>query len=1058
MSQKTYQTTLLIRGDSKNAVKSVKLTRDELEKLTGAQRKNQSMTDRLRSSFDRANKSVAKSTTGFGALRGLIATVGTGKLISETLRASDAYTSMQGQLRLVTDSQKQLNEVYQASLEISNDTGIATEATVNLYSRLARSTEELNLGQDKLLSITEAVNRSFVVSNATSEEAASVSLQLAQGLASGALAGDELKSVMEGNSYLTGLLTEALGINRGELKQWGKDGKLSAELVSNAILSMSDQVEADFEAMPVTIGRVWQAITNDLNDSIGNIDSSELTGSLEELREEISSPQFKEGIASLAAGLLKVVTTGAQATVTLTGLTKFLGEEFAARVGGAAINDIPRLEKELEKAEKRFKRLEGNIFATSKATIEASAKVLELRDRLKLARELQEEFGKKTDVTTESVREESKQIGLLSEIVVTAKKKKESYKDTTNSVVRALSNEIEMLRLSEREQFIFNETQKAGIAIGAENEARIRGIAGELYDLVEAREADAKAADEQAKANEKAAKETEKAWSNARSTLSDFFFELASDGMSAFDTLENGFKAMIQKMIAEAATNQILLTVGSAIGGDLGSAISGSAQGFGSQGNLLGSAKSLLGAGAGGGSGAGLGASAASLAGYAAIAAAAYQSYSDISAGKYDLGDVANGNWLEKGGYADNLNGFLGIEGKLSEFALKGLTGNPFGIFDKSVGKVFGSIGGAIGLSGKNNGNDQGFTEFDFGTGQRNSEGVGGNFDQANVDGSSAFVDALQAFTESIGGSTYSGRVEFGNQRGISIIGEGEFGSDYEAALAHSFREIVKEATNVDEALKPLIIGFEGTGEQIAMFASSMAGLANSSQINSVTAAIEDFARVQPSISVAYERQTALVQQLIDDYDGSAVASAALNQQVELNKEGAYQLASALQQSGAQLRSLADSQSEYFRQSILTEDELREARTAERDTLAETLRSITDPTEIAETQAKILQLNRQVFDSLSEEQRLAQFESFATLAENTTQYAESFLSESVLNMQATQEDINRQIVDLQRELIQQQQENTTAFTNGVAQFGQFVSQFGDIDLSLFAARPSELLT
>ncbi len=37
---------------------------------------------------------------------------------------------------------------------------------------------------------------------------------------------------------------------------------------------------------------------------------------------------------------------------------------------------------------------------------------------------------------------------------------------------------------------------------------------------------------------------------------------MARDGNNAFDTLVKGFKAMIVKMLAEAAANRILLAVG----------------------------------------------------------------------------------------------------------------------------------------------------------------------------------------------------------------------------------------------------------------------------------------------------------------------------------------------------------------------------------------------------------------------------------------------------------------------------------------------------------------
>ena len=181
---KTYQTTLLIRGDSKNAVRSVQLTRDELERLTGAQRSGTTATQSFAAAFGKANAAVGNATRSFSSLQGLIAALGIGKLVSETIEAANGYASLQGQLKLVTGSQQELNAVYDRSLALANATGQTTEATVNLYARLARSTEELNLSQDQLFDITEAINQSFIVSGASAQEASSAILQLSQGMAS----------------------------------------------------------------------------------------------------------------------------------------------------------------------------------------------------------------------------------------------------------------------------------------------------------------------------------------------------------------------------------------------------------------------------------------------------------------------------------------------------------------------------------------------------------------------------------------------------------------------------------------------------------------------------------------------------------------------------------------------------------------------------------------------------------------------------------------------------------------------------------------------------------
>ena len=260
------------------------------------------------------------------------------------------------------------------------------------------------------------------------------------------------------------------------------------------------------------------------------------------------------------------------------------------------------------------------------------------------------------------------------------------------------------------------------------------------------------------------------------------------------------------------------------------------------------------------------------------------------------------------------------------------VVGGPIGA---AIGSFLGS-GLEKGLSNvfgfnQNNGNNQGFTEFNLATGSRNSQGVGKSFNQENVDASSALVDALATFSQAIGGSKFSGRVEIGNNSGISFVGRGpagQFGQDADAALAFGFREIIREATNLDEALKPLILSFRGSGEEIAQFATAVTTLSENSKVNTVTRAIEDFTRVQPTALQAYDDQIVRINRMIDELDGSSESYARLAQTVAENKAGAYEFALAIQQIGQQMSVVTADQARYIRESVLSSEELRSVRIA----------------------------------------------------------------------------------------------------------------------------------
>ena len=70
------------------------------------------------------------------------------------------------------------------------------DAVGDLFAKITFATKEMGLSQQEVADATPTVANTFIISGASAIEAANASRQLAQGLASGTLRGDELNSVM----------------------------------------------------------------------------------------------------------------------------------------------------------------------------------------------------------------------------------------------------------------------------------------------------------------------------------------------------------------------------------------------------------------------------------------------------------------------------------------------------------------------------------------------------------------------------------------------------------------------------------------------------------------------------------------------------------------------------------------------------------------------------------------------------------------------------------------------------------------------------------------------
>lgn len=201
-------------------------------------------------------------------LTGLVA----GGILTGLLRMADTYTTIQNKLRLVTTGTENLARVTKELQGIANATRTDFESTAELYSRMANSSKELGLSQQDLLKFTKSLNQAVVLSGATAEEAAGGLRQLSQGLAAGALRGDELNSVMENFPKVADVIAQGLGVTRGELRAMGAEGKITANDIITAFQKAEKVLEEDFGKTVPTVGQAFTVLKNNFLIFIGEMD------------------------------------------------------------------------------------------------------------------------------------------------------------------------------------------------------------------------------------------------------------------------------------------------------------------------------------------------------------------------------------------------------------------------------------------------------------------------------------------------------------------------------------------------------------------------------------------------------------------------------------------------------------------------------------------------------------------------------------------------------------------------------------------------------------------
>ena len=324
---------------------------------------------------------MASSMVAAGkAMGAAFAAVGTALLAKDVLMLADEYTNLTSRLKLVSEGSEELADLQRELYEISQETGTAYKVNAAAYAKLALSLQELNVSQTEMLGISDLVNKSLVVSGASTEEISSFTLQFTQAMGSGVLQGEEFRAMMESNSYFGAKLAKALDTDIAGLRVMSKEGKLTTDTLREAFPKMAEEVDDAFAGMPLTIARAMQEMENAFGMVVdgANKASGGTTSIANEFHElALTVEENREGIISFFGSLI----SGASKAVEI---VANLGQSMA---GWAAVGDgrLSMLEFAVMDAEELQEWLGANN--TELATIndqikQAENNIKDLSDRM----------------------------------------------------------------------------------------------------------------------------------------------------------------------------------------------------------------------------------------------------------------------------------------------------------------------------------------------------------------------------------------------------------------------------------------------------------------------------------------------------------------------------------------------------------------------------------------------------------------------------------------------------------------------------------------------------
>jgi tape measure domain-containing protein len=241
--------------------------------------KNTQRLDKIEKALNRTNRGL-QSTGRFASTAGKL--IAGAFAVNQLLKFANVvkeitsdFQTYHNQLRLITKGEEDRNRVFNELVQMAKQNRTEFGATVDLYTKLRVSTEQLGVSEERVANVTSKLSKALQLAGADGNTAASVIRQFGQAMASGEVRGDEFRSLVEGLGPALSIMARETGINVGQLRKMSQAGELNA-MVMFEMLENSTTIDTEFNKMNATIAQSEIAFKNAFERAIHHV--SETTG------------------------------------------------------------------------------------------------------------------------------------------------------------------------------------------------------------------------------------------------------------------------------------------------------------------------------------------------------------------------------------------------------------------------------------------------------------------------------------------------------------------------------------------------------------------------------------------------------------------------------------------------------------------------------------------------------------------------------------------------------------------------------------------------------------
>lgn len=191
-----------------------------------------------------------KASSVLNKIKGAALALAAIKAITIAVKASDQFSQTRARLNLMNDGQMSTKQLESEIFKKSMDSRTDVQTMSDVVSRLGITAGDKFKNNKEIVDFSSLLSKQFKISGASGEEQSSAMYQLSQAMASGALQGDEFRTIKENAPLLAKAIQKELGDK--DIKTAASNGEITSDLIKRAMFNSAGEIEERFNKIPWT--------------------------------------------------------------------------------------------------------------------------------------------------------------------------------------------------------------------------------------------------------------------------------------------------------------------------------------------------------------------------------------------------------------------------------------------------------------------------------------------------------------------------------------------------------------------------------------------------------------------------------------------------------------------------------------------------------------------------------------------------------------------------------------------------------------------------------------